>query len=90
MRGSMFVATAWGRHPLRPYTPVRMGQTVTCDGDVCRIDRSTQPAPTPPPANPVAPPAPAPSTTPPTEAESFPIVPVAVGAGALILAAVLL
>lgn len=90
MRGSMFVATAWGRHPLRPYTPVRMGQTVTCDGNVCRVDRTTQPLPTTTPTNTVVPPAPEPTTTPPTEAEAFPIVPVAVGAGALLLAAVLL
>lgn len=79
MRGSMFVATAWGRHPLRPYSPVRMGQDVVCDGDVCRME---------PPAAAV-PSSPAPTTTPPTSNE-FPIVPVAIGAGALILVAALL
>lgn len=85
MRGSMFVATAWGRHPLRPYTPVRMGQTVTCDGDVCRVERPGQPTPPPVVTTP-----PVVVTNPPVVVEEFPIVPVAVGAGALILAAILL
>lgn len=76
MRGSLFVATAWGRQPIRPFTPARMGQegNVVCDDDVCRIE--------PPPDQ-------KPTTTPPASSE-FPIVPVAVGAGALLLAAILL
>jgi len=90
MRGSMFVATDWGRHPLRPYSPVRMGQNVVCDGDVCRVTPPPGPAPAPPPA-PVNPPAPNPVPAPAvTVEESFPIVPIAIGAGALILVAALL
>lgn len=82
MRGSMFVANAWGRHPLRPFTPVRMGQNVVCEGDVCRVE--------PPPADPVVLPPSGVVTNPKVVVEEFPIVPVAVGAGALILALAIL
>lgn len=87
MRGSLFVSSPWARQPLRPIAR-RMGQTVECDGDVCRITRPGQepPVTTTPPVV-VTPPV----VTPPAVVESsFPVVPVIAGVGGLALLALLL
>jgi hypothetical protein len=81
MRGSMFVANPWARQPMRPIVSVRLAQT--CPIDAAPGECPFEPEPLPDPT--VTPPTP--SSQPGTD--SFPIVPVAVGAGALVLAALL-
>lgn len=74
MRGSLFVANPWARQPMRPLT---LGQA--CEGGVCPI--------TPPPE--LNPSSNIPPSVKPAES-SFPVVPVVAGAGALLLAALIL
>lgn len=93
MRGSLFVANPWARQPMRPLASVQLGQTMECDGNVCRITRPpVQPEPTP--VTPPPPTADAPTITAPapsaSEESSFPVVPVVAGVGAIALAALLL
>ena len=90
MRGSLFVANAWARQPMRPMMAARMAQsTVQCEGGVCKL--TPPPATEPPPAT-QPPPVQNPSTPPvvTTEESSFPVVPVVAGVGALLIAAALL
>jgi len=102
MRGSFFVANAWGRQPMRPLARVRLaqGSPVECDGGVCRV--TNPPATTPPPApsqESVMPPEiqPAPTTStstitasPQVQDSGFPVVPVVAGVGAAVLLGILL
>lgn len=90
MRGSFFSASPWARQPLRPISR-RMGQTVECDGDVCRITRP--PAQSPPATTPPVTTTPATTTEPSAPAateSSFPVVPVVAGLGGLALLALVL
>ena len=80
MRGSMFVANPWARQPLRPIVTVRLAQAQTCPINAapgeCPLEKDRETPPTSP--DPTQ-----------QEAYTFPIAPVAVGAGALLLAALL-
>lgn len=91
MRGSMFVANPWARHPMRPLSPV-LGQT--CEGGVCPMNPPADQGcpggvcPVTPPTTPPVAPSSTPADT--SEPSPFPIAPVAAGVGVLVLAAFLL
>lgn len=85
MRGSMFVANPWARQPMRPIVSVRLAQTCPVNAAPGECPLEPQPETLPDPT--LTPSAP----TQPSQqgADSFPVVPVAIGAGAIVLAALL-
>jgi hypothetical protein len=80
MRGSLFVASPWGRQPMRPVTVIRLAQT-------CPVNAAPGECPLEEPSQPTVPTGPGATSEP---ESSFPVVPVVAGAGVLVLAALLL
>lgn len=85
MRRSFFMGSPWAPAPIRP---IRMGQESCPIDGPCPVPGTTEPTSQPEPT-----PSPVPTTpqTPQDQqpASGFPVVPVAIGAGALVLLAVL-